>query len=161
MTLRKVINGDQSRTYEQPKDKWVLTSLDVSCDPLCSPFVIFFGVVGFILSISFLWYQWYCHCNFGVPLLSFYFYFYFSPSPLSSQITKRREGREKKKTKKKKKKMTPYTHQNFNDNTTNIIKKIMRRWIKWHKITCSCDSLLLPLMTFLSVVGFISSRSFQ
>jgi hypothetical protein len=111
MTSKKVINGDHSGTHEQPKDKWALTPLDFSCDPLPSPFVTFFGVVGFVLSISFLWYQWYRHCNFDVPLMSFYFYFYFSLFPLSSKITKRREERERERNKQRKKRRKwPHIH---------------------------------------------------
>jgi len=49
---------------------------------LRSPLVIFFGVVGFVSSVSFQQYQWCHHKKFGVSLGSLYF-FLFTLSSLS------------------------------------------------------------------------------
>lgn len=53
MTLKKITNGEWRSPHELFKYVWVHLSLGRLCDLLHSSFVTFFGIVGFILLISF------------------------------------------------------------------------------------------------------------
>jgi len=97
------------------KKKRALTSLNGSCDPLRSLFVIFFGVIRSLSSRSFQRYQLRHNRSFDVHMISLYFFFNFFLYPLSSQITRREKNT------KKEKKITMETHQSFNDDTINYL----------------------------------------
>ena len=76
----KIINGDRSMSYEPSKSKRVSAHLNDSCDPLQSPLMTFFNVVGFVSSISFQRYLWYWYQFFNVSIgflfsLSIFFIF--------------------------------------------------------------------------------------
>jgi hypothetical protein len=59
--------------HEPLKGKWALIHLDDSCGLLRSSFMTFFGVIRFVLSISFQRYQWCCHRSFGMSAELFFF----------------------------------------------------------------------------------------
>ena len=81
----KVFNIDQSGPHEQPKNKWVPTTLNSSCGSLYSSFITFFSVVGFVLSRFFQQHWWCHHWSFNVsPGLFFFFLFLCFFSLLSS-----------------------------------------------------------------------------
>ena len=86
MTLRKITNDD-SVPHKPLKAKWALTHLDGSCGLLWSSFMTFFGIIRFVLSISFQRYQWCCYRSFSVSAELFFFpCFFFSLSFSSLSI---------------------------------------------------------------------------